>query len=127
MNAEKLKVLVLDDEPLIADSLVQVLNLFNYEACAVYDPEKAVEWMSTHKCDIVVSDVVFGGHMSGIDLAVELNRTFPHCKVLLMSGNNSTADLLAAAQLQGHSFEILAKPVHPTVILERLKTFSTSA
>lgn len=127
MNAEKLKVLVLDDEPLIADSLAQVLNLFDYEATAKYDPVQGVEWLGTNSCDIVISDVVFGGQLSGIDLAIKLNEAFPRCKVLLMSGNNSTADLLAAAQQKGHSFDILAKPVHPSIILEHLKSFSTSA
>jgi hypothetical protein len=29
------------------------------------------------------------------------------------------------AQTQGHSFDIMAKPVHPSVILERLKLLSS--
>ena len=44
-----------------------------------------------------------------------------------MSGNNSTAELLKAAQEQGHAFDVLAKPVHPEVILERLKSISGTA
>jgi hypothetical protein len=39
-----------------------------------------------------------------------------------MSGNNSTSDLLKEAQKKGHAFDVLAKPVHPSVILDRLKT-----
>ena len=125
MKAEKTKILVLDDEVLVADSLVQILAMFGYEASASYDPVHAVEWLSTHPCDIVISDVVFNGQMSGIDLAIQLCKTLPAVKVLLMSGNNSTSDLLAVAQSQGHFFEILAKPVHPNMILERVKTLSS--
>jgi DNA-binding NtrC family response regulator len=121
MKAERTKVLVLDDEVLVADSLVQILSMFGYDATASYDPFQAVEWLSLHPCQIVISDVVFNGQMSGIDLAVQLRKTLPAIKVLLMSGNNSTADLLSVAQGQGHSFDILAKPVHPSVILDRLK------
>lgn len=124
MNAGRPKVLVLDDEALVADSLVQILNLFGYDATASYDPVNAVEWLSCHECDILLSDVVFNGQLSGIDLAIQLSKLLPQCKVLLMSGNNSTAELLAAAQQQGHSFDILAKPVHPNVILDRLKSLS---
>jgi DNA-binding NtrC family response regulator len=124
MNPDRLKVLVLDDEVLVADSLVQILGVYGYEATPAYDPVEAVEWLSSHPCDIVISDVVFNGQMSGVDLAIQLRKTLPGCKVLLMSGNNSTSDLLAVALKQGHSFDILAKPVHPTVILDRLKTFS---
>jgi DNA-binding NtrC family response regulator len=124
MKADRLKVLVLDDEVLVADSLAQILGIYGYEAKAAYDPAEAVEWLSTHPCDIVISDVVFNGQMSGVDLAIQLRKTLPSCKVLLMSGNNSTSDLLAVALKQGHSFDILAKPVHPSVILDRLKAFS---
>jgi hypothetical protein len=45
----------------------------------------------------------------------------PQCKVLLISGNQRTSQLLADAVRDGYEFEILAKPVHPTVILERLR------
>jgi DNA-binding response OmpR family regulator len=125
MKAVRTKVLVLDDEVPVADSLVQILAMFGYDATASYDPFLAVEWLSSHPCDIVISDVVFNGQMSGIDIAIQLRKTFPAIKVLLMSGNNSTSDLLALAQTQGHSFDILAKPVHPSVILERLKLLSS--
>lgn len=124
MNALNIKILVLDDESLVADSLVQILTMFGYHASASYDPLDAVEWLSSHPCDILVSDVVFDGRMSGIELAIQLRKTLPALKVLLMSGNNSTSDLLTLAQEQGHSFDILAKPVHPSLILERLKVLS---
>jgi len=124
MNAARLKVLVIDDEALVADSLVQILAIYGYEATPAYDPVLAVEWLSSHPCDIVISDVVFNGQISGIDLAIQLRKILPATKVLLMSGNNSTSDLLAVAQKQGHSFDILAKPVHPLVILDRLKALS---
>jgi hypothetical protein len=41
--------------------------------------------------------------------------------VLLISGNNRTADLLKASESSGHTFEVLAKPVPPQMILDRLK------
>ena len=124
MNALNIKILVLDDESLVADSLVQILGMFGYDASASYDPRDAVEWLSSHPCDILVSDVVFDGRMSGIELAIQLRKTLPALKVLLMSGNNSTSDLLTLAQEQGYCFDILAKPVHPSLILERLKVLS---
>ncbi|HMH14711.1 MAG TPA: hypothetical protein VK578_16555 [Edaphobacter sp.] len=64
-----------------------------------------------------------GDHMQ------EFNRkgvTIPSSfgKVLLVSGNEKTADLLKDAHERGHDFDILAKPVHPTVIIDRLKAMS---
>ena len=122
MNGERLEVLVVDDERSVADSLVQILNLFGYSAASSYDPAHALEWLASHPCDIVISDVVFDGRSSGIDLAIQLKTLHPNCRVMLISGNNSTADLLKGAVAGGHSFDILPKPVHPSVILERLKS-----
>jgi len=120
---KKCRVLVVDDEPLLADSLCQILKMFGYQATVAYGPTQALEFMRTHgPCEVVISDVVMIGDMSGIDLAIQLNTLLPDCKVLLMSGNNSTAELLKIAQQKGHTFDVLAKPVHPTEILERLKT-----
>jgi hypothetical protein len=46
----------------------------------------------------------------------------PSCKILLFSGQAATADLLDRARVQGHEFEILAKPVHPQDLLARLRS-----
>jgi hypothetical protein len=41
-----------------------------------------------------------------------------------MSGNNRTAEMLKDAHERGHDFDILAKPVHPSVIIDRLNAMS---
>ena len=121
MNAEKAKVLVLDDERSVADTMTQILSLYGYDATAAYDPVSAIEWLSLHPCDVLITDVVFEpGHMSGIELAIQLRATLPGCKILLISGNNSTSELLQRAAEQGFWFDVLAKPVHPSIVLERL-------
>ena len=40
----------------------------------------------------------------------------------LFSGQAATADLLEKARALGHEFEILAKPVHPTDLLAKLRS-----
>ena len=39
----------------------------------------------------------------------------------LFSGQAATADLLEDARKRGHQFEILAKPVHPQDLLQKLR------
>jgi DNA-binding NtrC family response regulator len=58
--------------------------------------------------------------MNGIDLAIALKTSAPKCRVLLFSGYPNTNDLLHAAAQAGHVFEIIAKPVHPTLLLNAL-------
>jgi CheY-like chemotaxis protein len=116
----KPRVLVIDDDKLIADSLSSVLNMSGFQSTAVYSGEHAVESAGTIQFDHLVSDVVMPG-MSGIDTAIEVRKRLPQCKVLLMSGNNETSALLTAAQERGFDFDILPKPAHPSAILEKLR------
>jgi len=116
----KPKVLVADDERVIADTLAIILNQSGFEATAVYTGEKAVEIAKTLRPDMLISDVIMTG-MTGIEAAIQTRAKLPNCKVLLFSGQAATADLLERARAQGHEFEILAKPVHPTDLLAKLR------
>jgi DNA-binding NtrC family response regulator len=56
--------------------------------------------------------------MNGVDLAALLKAQYPTCRVLLFSGATRTTELMAEAAQQGYNYQVLAKPVHPTVMLE---------
>lgn len=114
-----LRVLVVDDEKLVADSLSEILRCFNYDAAAFYNGETAIE-AARHKCpDFVLSDVVMPT-LNGVETVLKIREICPNARVILLSGNAATADLLRQAREQGHDFELLAKPVHPDEILKRL-------
>ncbi|MBW8749063.1 response regulator [Terriglobus sp. 2YAB30_2] len=119
-NQPRAKVLVADDEQVIANTLAIILNQAGFEAKAVYSGEKAVEALDSFRPDMLISDVIMTG-MTGIEAAIETRTRLPHCKILLFSGQAATADLLDKARSQGHEFEILAKPVHPTDLLAKLR------
>jgi CheY-like chemotaxis protein len=116
----KPRVLVADDERVIADTLAIILNQSGFEATAVYSGEKAVEAAESIKPDMVISDVIMTD-LNGIDAAIKIRAMLPSCKILLFSGQAATADLLDRARNQGHEFEILAKPVHPQDLLAKLR------
>lgn len=118
--ADKPRVLVVDDERVIADTLSIILNQNGFDASAVYTGNEAVRIASEVKPQLVISDVIMPG-MSGIEAAIEIRQILPDCKVLLFSGQAATADLLERARTMGHEFEILAKPVHPQDLLARLR------
>jgi len=116
----KPRVLVADDEQVIANTLVIILNQAGFQARAVYSGEKAIEALEEFQPDMLISDVIMTG-MTGIEAAIEVRSRLPKCKILLFSGQAATADLLERARAQGHEFEILAKPVHPTDLLAKLR------
>ena len=117
----KPKVLVADDERVIADTLAMILNQSGFHARAVYSGEKALELAPTFQPDMLISDVIMTD-MNGIDAAITIRTMLPNCKILLFSGQAATADLLEKAHSQGYDFEILAKPVHPQDLLSKLRS-----
>ena len=117
----KHKVLVADDERVIADTLAMILNQSGFEARAVYSGEKALELTSTFEPDMLISDVIMAD-LNGIDAAIRIRELRPSIKILLFSGQAATADLLEKARARGYEFEILAKPVHPQDLLSRLRS-----
>ena len=112
-------VLVVDDETVIADSLAIILNENGYSAHATYSGETAVEAAASLNPDILVTDVVMGA-MSGIELAIYFTKTFPKCRILLISGKAVTTHLLEWAARSGYHFELLPKPSHPEELLQYL-------
>ncbi len=119
-NRVKPKVLVVDDERVIADTLAMILNQSGFDARAVYSGEKAVEMASTFAPDMLITDVIMAD-LNGIDAAIMIRSILPKIKILLFSGQAATADLLEKARVKVYEFEILAKPVHPQDLLSRLQ------
>lgn len=113
-------VYVVDDERVIADTLAIILGQYGFVAKAFESPLDALSATSEGRPpDLLISDVIMPG-MTGIELAIRFRETFPQCRVLLFSGKAATVDLLEDARMQGHDFELLAKPVHPADLLAKL-------
>jgi YesN/AraC family two-component response regulator len=85
----------------------------------VYNGRTALSVCDKSVPDLLLTDVVMPD-MNGIELAIAVQRQFPTCKVLLFSGQAATAEMLEEASSRGHSFELLAKPVHPLELLEKV-------
>lgn len=115
------RVLVAEDERVIADTLKLVLDQSGYETCVAYSGDAAVEMARNFQPDIFIADVIMPG-MTGIEAAIKVRMTLPSCKILLFSGNTAAVDLIEAARLQNHEFEVLAKPVHPTYLIAKMQS-----
>jgi len=117
---KKPRILVADDERVIADTLAMILNQSGFEARAVYSGEGDLGLAESFQPDMLISDVIMAD-MNGIDAAIRMRTLLPQIKILLFSGQAATADLLEKARKEGYEFDILAKPVHPQDLLNRLR------
>jgi len=116
----KPRVLVVDDEHVIADTLAIILNQSGYDASAVYSGEDAVQMARQQSLDLIITDVGMPD-MNGIEAAIVIRGILPQCKILLFSGLAATTDLLEDARRRGYEFEILAKPIHPQDLLAKIR------
>jgi CheY-like chemotaxis protein len=119
-DSAKLRIIVVDDEVLIAETLAEILNAEGFEARAVTAGDAALTLVQTFVPDIMFSDVIMPG-MTGVDLGIKIRSIVPRCKIFLFSGQAATVDLLDKARKQGHSFDILAKPIRPEAVVELVR------
>jgi CheY-like chemotaxis protein len=111
------KILVVDDEPAITETLSVIFSQNGYDVCAAHSAEDAIDLIATWEPDLAILDVMLPC-MNGIDLAIVLKANHPHCRLVLFSGHQSTQALMEEAAKKGNMFEILAKPVHPLFMLD---------
>jgi len=115
-KSEKPAVLVVDDEPLVAETLALILSGAGFAARAVNSAYEALDLAYTVRPAFLLTDVHMPG-MSGVELALMFRTGFPDCKVLLFSGRATAQDMMPAVAA-GVEFPMLAKPVHPTQIID---------
>jgi len=114
------KILVVDDERLIADTLTSILVSSGFEASAAYSAGEAMAWIKQSGCpDILLSDVMMP-EVNGIELAKKISDSCTHTDVTLITGNSYTPELLRKAENEGYRFKMLPKPIHPRTLLAHL-------
>jgi DNA-binding NtrC family response regulator len=112
---ESLRVLVVDDDIRVADSMARILSAKGHEAVPAYSAEAAMKLASRFAPHAVISDIMMGP-VSGIELANHMRDNFPGCRVLLISGHAS--ELGPKLPARSSSLQFAPKPVAPDRILE---------
>ena len=118
-NSRGLRVLVVDDERAIADSLARILVQVGFDATAVYSGEAACDKAQALKPDVLVCDVMLTG-ISGVEAALEICRLLPNCRVILITGQLNTGEIFDRAKCLPSDFDLIRKPFHPEELIARL-------
>jgi DNA-binding NtrC family response regulator len=115
------RILIVDDERTIADTLSVIFRRVGYETYTAYNGLLGLDAARKVAPNLVLSDVVMP-ELDGVAMAMEIRATLPETRVLLFSGQAGTMDLLHDAEQKGFHFELMQKPVHPDEIIRKVAT-----
>jgi CheY-like chemotaxis protein len=83
------RVLVVDDEVLIADTIVMILNRNGFHAEAVYSGTQAIEAARRITPELILSDVLMP-QLDGVEAAIAIREFLPATRIVLFSGQAAT-------------------------------------
>ena len=106
----KLRVLVVDDEPMVGKRLIQALGKIGCEVEALDDPYAAFRRIDEKEFDVVISDIVMG-EIDGLQILDRVLQRFPGAKVIMITGYAMMA--MARSAMEKGAFDFIAKPFRP--------------
>jgi len=112
------RLLIIDDDEGLRDSLQLVLAAEGYEALCAADAEAALELIEQTSFDVVLCDLRMPG-MDGMELLPQIVRRLPESTVLMMSAYGT--EELAIEAMQAGAYDYLAKPFQPSELLLTLR------
>lgn len=101
------RILIVEDNTQIGDFAVQLLVDFGYTTTLAVEAQSALALIEADPTafDLVFSDVIMPGTLTGVDLAVEIRRRWPELPVVLTTGYSN---VLVEGGTEG--FDVLHKP-----------------
>lgn len=117
------RVLIVDDDPVVAESLAIILSGNRYEVRVAYSAESATHVVARWTPEIAIVDVLLPG-MNGGEFAVFLQTACPGCPILFFTalpGGMAARELArSSARSGGPDFNVLEKPIPPAEMLSRI-------
>lgn len=119
------RILVVDDESGITETLRAILCLKGYQVDIATDGEEGYEKALALKPDLIISDISMP-RLNGVEMAIKIAAEMRGARILLFSGQAMTLESLQQARTRGYHFECLVKPFHPTDLLNKVEALLES-
>ena len=111
------RILVVDDECLIADTLGLIFRKHGFEAQVAYSAKDALECARSFAPNLLLCDITMP-ERSGLELMADFNREHPDCRVIVLTGYYTN---LVRVREQSSRYRrparVLTKPCNPTDLL----------
>ena len=101
-SMDEFKVLMVDDDEVIAQSTAEYFNMFDVKTAFVTSFEEAVTFLSRHEVSLLLLDINLGGK-SGFDLCKKVREDFD-MPIFFISARSSDDDVLIALNIGGDDY-----------------------
>jgi len=120
-------ILIVEDDERVRQLTITRLKLIGYQVLEASDGPKALDLLAKgHPVDLVFTDLVMPGGMSGREVAARARQLRPGIKVLLTSGY--AEELVHGDSLERERLKVLRKPYHQADLVTALREIlATSA
>jgi UDP-3-O-acyl N-acetylglucosamine deacetylase len=112
------KVLIVDDEERVVQSVTGVLEDEGFRVAAAKSGEEAIEAFQRENPDVTLLDIWMPG-MDGIEVLKRFKGMVPDCQVIMISGHATISTAMAAVKLG--AFDFIEKPISLDVLLMTIR------
>ncbi len=109
MKNMKKKILIIDDEASIQESLSGILEDEGFLPVSVSAAKDGLELLPTNQIDLILLDIWLGEGMDGLTALEKIKSSYPHLPVIMISGHG-TIETAVQATKKG-AFDFIEKPL----------------
>jgi two-component system response regulator PilR (NtrC family) len=121
--ADKITILVIDDEPIVADALMIVLSDSGYDVAVAMTGRDGLDKIATRRFDVTITDLRLPD-MSGLDVLSSIRENDPASLIIVITAH-TTPELVAESVRRG-AVDVLSKPFFPSDVLGSLNKALTN-
>jgi DNA-binding response OmpR family regulator len=121
------RVLVIDDNPDLRNSLQALLESDGFEVAVAADGDEGLAIQAQFRAEVVVTDIFMPGK-EGMETLFALREQFPRTSIIVMSGGSRSArsmDYLGVARELGAA-KTLAKPFQSRELIDAVRELAAS-
>ncbi len=121
------RILVVDDDHLVADTLALIFRKSGFEARTAYSADEALESARIFNPDLLLCDVTMPGR-DGLALVCDITRELPSCRIIVLTGFYSNLKSVREQSSRlARPVGILTKPCQPSDLLREAATMLATA
>ncbi len=118
MNNSEIKILIVDDEQIVRDSLTHWFEEDGYQVSSAADAFDVLKDLRPNKYDIMLVDIKMP-KMSGLELLEKVKEIDPDCIVIIITAYASVPSAVQA--LKNGAFDYVTKPIDPDELSHLIK------